>query len=62
MRQKAMIGMADLVPEMQGLRAQGISLAAIADRLNQDGQVTRGGAAWRAAQVQRVLSRAEAVA
>lgn len=49
---------ADLVPFMRQLRAEGLSLHAIANRLNTDGQSTRRGSAWSATQVKRVLDRA----
>jgi hypothetical protein len=45
------------------LRAEGLTLRKIADRLNAQGLATSRGAAWTATQVQRVLRRsAEAVA
>ena len=40
-RAKAIAGIADLLPEIAALRAEGLSLAAIAERLNDDGQRTR---------------------
>jgi hypothetical protein len=43
---------------MAGLRAEGLSLHAIAERLNADGQSTRRGSTWSATQVKRVLDRA----
>ncbi len=45
---------------MAALRAEGLSLRAIADRLNADGHTTRRGAAWNPMQVARVLDRAGA--
>jgi DNA invertase Pin-like site-specific DNA recombinase len=51
---------ADLLPNMQALKAEGHSLQAIADKLNCDGQTTRRGKPWNAMQVSRVLERAEA--
>jgi DNA invertase Pin-like site-specific DNA recombinase len=49
----------DLAPMVAELRAEGLSLRQIADRLNADGQTTRRGAAWNQVQVKRVLDRAE---
>jgi DNA invertase Pin-like site-specific DNA recombinase len=46
----------DVLPIIQELRAKGLSLAAMAARLNEDGQTTRRGKAWNASQVQRVLA------
>jgi hypothetical protein len=43
---------------MQELQTEGLSLHAIAERLNADGQSTRRGSAWSATQVKRVLDRA----
>jgi DNA invertase Pin-like site-specific DNA recombinase len=51
---------ADLVPLLVGLRAEGLSLRAIAGRLNAEGQTTRHGRPWNQVQVARVLGRAEA--
>lgn len=48
----------DLLPEMQAWRVAGLSLQAIADRLNDQGSCTRSGAAWTAVQVMRTLKRA----
>jgi DNA invertase Pin-like site-specific DNA recombinase len=50
----------DLVPHMEKLKAEGLSLRAIADRLNQDGQTTRRGRPWNQVQVSRVLERSAA--
>ena len=49
---------ADLLPTMQQLRVEGQSLQGIADRLNEQGHVTRRGKPWNRMQVQRVLNRA----
>jgi DNA invertase Pin-like site-specific DNA recombinase len=54
----AVSAFADLVPFMTELRAEGLSLHAIAERLNADGQSTRCGSTWSATQVKRVLDRA----
>jgi DNA invertase Pin-like site-specific DNA recombinase len=48
----------DLVPYVQKLRAQGLSLRAIAARLNDDGHTTRADKPWTAVQVSLVLKRA----
>ena len=39
------------------LRGQGLTLAAVAERLNADGFRTRRGAAWQPTQVKRMLDR-----
>ncbi len=52
---KARKSYADITPVIQRLRDEGLSLSSIADRLNADGQSTRLGGRWRAAQVARVL-------
>ena len=49
---------ADLAGELAGLRADGLSLRAIAARLNADGHTTRRGKPWNPVQVARVLGRA----
>lgn len=49
---------ADLIDDMQRWRAEGLSLRAIAERLNEQGQVTRTGVAWSHVQVRNVLQRA----
>lgn len=46
----------DLAPMIAALAAQGLSLRAIAARLNEQGEVTRRGRPWGASQVQRVLA------
>ncbi len=50
----------DLFPVVNGLKAEGLSLREIADRLNAEGHTTRRGKPWNAVQVARVLERAEA--
>lgn len=50
---------ADLLPVVSGLKAEGLSLRAIAERLNADGHTTRRGKSWNPMQVGRVLERAE---
>lgn len=47
----------DVTPVIMALRAEGLGLKAIADRLNADGQTTANGGDWHAAQVQRILKR-----
>ncbi len=49
---------ADLAGELAELRAGGLSLRAIAARLNADGHTTRRGKPWNPMQVARVLGRA----
>ncbi|MBV8075063.1 MAG: recombinase family protein, partial [Planctomycetaceae bacterium] len=46
---------ADLAPRVAGWRAEGLSLRAIAARLDAEGHTTRGGKAWNPVQVTRVL-------
>ena len=48
----------DLFPVVKELRANGRSLQAIADDLNDQGHTTRRGKPWNAMQVSRVLKRA----
>jgi DNA invertase Pin-like site-specific DNA recombinase len=48
---------ADLAPTIAELRAEGMPLRGIADRLNDMGHSTRRGLAWNAVQVMRVLRR-----
>ncbi len=56
-RANARAAVADLAPLMAELRAEGLSLRAIAARLNDEGHTTRWGAAWNPMQVARVLER-----
>ncbi len=51
---------ADLAPAMVQWRTEGLTLEAIAGRLNAEGHTTRRGKAWNPVQVLRVLQRAEA--
>jgi DNA invertase Pin-like site-specific DNA recombinase len=51
---------ADLAPAMREWRAAGLSLAAIAVRLNSEGHTTRRGKPWNPVQVLRVLERSQA--
>ena len=50
----------DLVPEMMAWRSEGLSLRAIAGRLNARGDRTRTGVSWGPVQVKRTLDRAGA--
>lgn len=54
---KAATNYADLLPLVQGMREQGLSLAVIAQRLNDKGQRTVRGKEWSAMQVSRLLDR-----
>jgi recombinase len=57
----AIAAVADLVPEIRAMwETEGLSLRAIADRLNADGQKTCGGKNWSAMAIKRVLDRARA--
>lgn len=51
---------ADLVPSMVAMRAEGLTLAGIAEKLTAEGHTTRRGKPWNAVQVSRVLDRANA--
>jgi len=55
---KAIEVYADLVPQMQTWQRERLSLRAIADRLNADGQQTSRKTPWSIMQVKRVLDRA----
>jgi DNA invertase Pin-like site-specific DNA recombinase len=57
-RDQAVTEYASLLPKIRQAKADGLSLRAIAERLNQDGQTTRTGAEWLAMQVKRLLDRA----
>jgi DNA invertase Pin-like site-specific DNA recombinase len=48
----------DLIPQLREWKAAGLSLIAIAERLNADGHTTRRGKPWNHVQVGRVLQRA----
>jgi DNA invertase Pin-like site-specific DNA recombinase len=48
---------ADLLPAMEKARGDGLSLQAIADKLNAEGHATRRGRPWNPVQVARVLQR-----
>ena len=49
---------ADLTTQVKGLRDAGLTLRAIAERLNSEGHTTRRGKPWNPVQVNRVLNRA----
>src|SRR5205823_3762827 len=49
----------DLAPAMKEWRAEGLTLEAIAERLNAEGHTTRRGKPWNPVQVSRVLERAK---
>lgn len=49
---------ADLYGDLEAMRAEGLTLRAMADRLNCMGHTTRRGKEWSATQVMRVLQRA----
>ena len=55
---KAQEAYTDLLPTVAAYRDDGLSLRAIASRLNADGQTTRTGKPWNQTQVARVLARA----
>jgi len=57
--EKARSEYADLFPLIRGWREEGLSLAAIAERLNQEGHKTRRGAKFAAVHVMRILKRAD---
>lgn len=57
-RRKAVEAYADLADYIAELREQGLSLRAIAQRLNDDGHKTRSDCSWSATQVTYVLRRA----
>ena len=59
-RAMAVESYADLLPVMGELREAGLTLQAIADRLNTDGHETRRKKPWNPTQVKRVLDRARA--
>ncbi|MFO0805087.1 MAG: recombinase family protein [Gemmataceae bacterium] len=50
---------ADLVPSMVAMRAEGLTLAGIAEKLTAEGHTTRRGKPWNAVQFARVLERSE---
>lgn len=59
-RAKAAEAYTDLIPAVQAMKTDGLSLRAIADELSKQGHTTRRGKPWNAVQVSRVLQRAKA--
>jgi DNA invertase Pin-like site-specific DNA recombinase len=57
-RQAAHEAYGDLLPTVRTMRADGLSLRGMADRLNAEGHTTRRGKPWNPVQVARVLERA----
>ena len=57
LRARTAAAYADLSEHVAELRADGLSLRLIADRLNADGHTTRSGRPWNPVQVGRVLAR-----
>jgi DNA invertase Pin-like site-specific DNA recombinase len=57
-RARAVEVYSDLLPSIASMRGEGLSLRAIADRLNQEGHTTRRGRPWNPVQVSNVLERA----
>ena len=49
----------DILPTILAYRSEGLGMKAIADKLNQAGETTSNGGDWHAAQIQRVLKRAD---
>jgi DNA invertase Pin-like site-specific DNA recombinase len=56
-QEKAADAYTDLLPAIQCLRNEGISLRGIAERLNAEGHTTRRGRPWNPVQVARLLAR-----
>jgi len=56
-RERAKDAYADLAPAIATMRAEGLSLRAIARRLNEEGHTTRKGKQWNQVQVRRVTRR-----
>jgi DNA invertase Pin-like site-specific DNA recombinase len=59
-QEKAALAYTDLLPSVSAMKNEGLSLRAIAERLNGEGHLTRRGRKWNAVQVARVLERSEA--
>ena len=57
LRKKADEAYGDLLPDMKTMRTDGLSLQAIADKLNAQGHTTRRGKPWTPMQVSRVVAR-----
>jgi hypothetical protein len=56
-RKAAADAYADLSPRMKELRTEGLTLQAIAEKLNLEGHTTRRGRPWSPVQVSRILDR-----
>lgn len=56
-RENATKAYSDVAPVIRQFKAEGLTLRAIADRLNADGHTTRTGKPWNQVQVMRVLGR-----
>lgn len=56
-RERADDAYADLIPDLQRWRSEGLSMQAIAERLNAEGHTTRRQKPWNRIQVARVLER-----
>jgi len=54
-QEKAAEAYSDLIPAVKAMRAEGLALRAIAERLNSEGHTTRRGKPWNPVQVSRVL-------
>jgi hypothetical protein len=50
---------ADLLPTLQTMQAEGLSMRGMAEKLNEAGHKTRRGKPWNPMQVSRVLARSE---
>ena len=61
-QEKAAEAYTDLLPSMEAAKAEGLSLRAIAAKLNSDGHTTRRGKPWNPVQVARVLESAQPTA
>ena len=59
-RERADEAYADLIPDLQRWHSEGLSMQAIADRLNAEGHTTRRQKPWNRIQVARVLNRGSA--
>lgn len=60
MRKLAQDAYTDLIPTLRDMRANGLSLRAIAARLDAEGHTTRRGRSWTPTQVSRVIARCSA--
>jgi len=60
-RSRAIAAYAVLVPMVERLRREGLTLQGVADRLNEQGESTRNGSPWSPVQVKRLLDRVSVV-